>query len=235
MIYDKCTLSGGSKAGQSVIFDKEGYVEVNSESAQYTMSITMNDEHPTDWFGIQIKGDGADTASLRQVDLGRVISADKLENVEVWANNKYDSAYTKFTTTYPSALIYQIDEETIGISADADGDGTYETPIETITDTEGEQDTDTDKMPEPDTDTEDKKNTDTDSEDKTDTDTDNNISYGDIDNDGNITANYALKILRSSVGTESFMPAQKVIADVDFDGEITANDALSVLRISVGL
>ncbi len=59
--------------------------------------------------------------------------------------------------------------------------------------------------------------------------------FGDIDGDEQITANDALKILRASVGAETFGGDQKAIADVDGDSEITANDALDILRFSVGL
>ena len=58
---------------------------------------------------------------------------------------------------------------------------------------------------------------------------------GDLDNDGEVTSNDALKILRVSVGLETFTQEQTVLADLDNDGEITSNDALSVLRKSVGL
>ena len=58
--------------------------------------------------------------------------------------------------------------------------------------------------------------------------------YGDIDTDGQITANDALAILRSSVGMELLVDVQMIAADVDSDGQVTANDALAVLRVSVG-
>ena len=58
---------------------------------------------------------------------------------------------------------------------------------------------------------------------------------GDVDSDGEITANDALTILRSSVGMTDLTPEQTKLADVDNDGEITANDALAVLRYSVGM
>ena len=60
-------------------------------------------------------------------------------------------------------------------------------------------------------------------------------TYGDLDGDGQITANDALTILRASIGIEELPPEQRVIADVDNDGEITVNDALAVLRYSVGI
>lgn len=58
---------------------------------------------------------------------------------------------------------------------------------------------------------------------------------GDIDGDGQITANDALAILRASVGMAELTPKQKKLADADKDESITANDALAVLRYSVGM
>lgn len=63
----------------------------------------------------------------------------------------------------------------------------------------------------------------------------NKPHYGDLDDDGEITANDALTILRSSVGMATPTPEQIAAADVDGDGNITANDALAVLRHSVGM
>ena len=58
---------------------------------------------------------------------------------------------------------------------------------------------------------------------------------GDVDGDGQITANDALTILRASLGMENLTPDQTALADVDSDGSITSADALAVLRYSVGL
>ncbi len=60
-------------------------------------------------------------------------------------------------------------------------------------------------------------------------------TYGDMDGDGQITANDALAILRASVGMADLADEERVIADVDNDGDITANDALAILRNSVGM
>ena len=82
------------------------------------------------------------------------------------------------------------------------------------------------------------KATDTNKATDTDSDTDEPKTkgiYGDLDGDGDITANDALMILRASVERETLTPEQTALADVDGDGDITANDALAVLRYSVGM
>lgn len=70
---------------------------------------------------------------------------------------------------------------------------------------------------------------------KTSSDTTVILTYGDIDNDGKITASDALFALRYSVGLEDFTNGQKVISDVDSDNKTTSSDALEILRYSVGL
>ena len=135
MDYENCLLSGGSLAGTSVIFDKNGYVEVNGESAVYNLSATFDSDYPTDWFTIQASGYNANTASLRMVDNGYVLTADNLEKVTVKANNREFTAQTKFSTDYTSVFIYEIDEETIGLKVDTDNNGTYETELAASDDT----------------------------------------------------------------------------------------------------
>ncbi len=134
MSYDNCYLAGGSKAGSSVIFDKNGYIEVNGETADYNMTMTFNDNYPTDWFTIAVSGSTANKASLTMAEEGYILSADCLDDVNVGANNREVSAKVSFSTEYDSVLIYEIDENTIGIKVDTDSNGTYETPVDTTSD-----------------------------------------------------------------------------------------------------
>lgn len=60
--------------------------------------------------------------------------------------------------------------------------------------------------------------------------------FGDIDNDGDVSAYDARSALRYSVGLEEYDNDESLIyADVDFDGAVKAQDARSILRMSVGL
>ena len=129
--YENCLLEAASPAGKSIIFDYNGYVKVDGESADYAISMTYNDSYPTDWFTIEVNGENANTASLEMVDNGWILSSDNLEGIVVNANNKEVKAATSFSTEYPSAFIYEIDENTIGIAVDTDNNGTYETTLNT--------------------------------------------------------------------------------------------------------
>lgn len=127
--YENCNLTAGSKAGNTILFDQEGYIEVHGESAEYNFEMTYDKDYPTDWFAIQIKGNGADIASLKQVNHGYVLSSDNLNGVEVKANNFDDIATVSFSTDYDSVFLYEINETTIGVLADTDNNGTYDTNL----------------------------------------------------------------------------------------------------------
>ncbi len=52
---------------------------------------------------------------------------------------------------------------------------------------------------------------------------------GDVDLDGNVTAEDALLVLRTSSGTDTLTAAQVKLADVTYDGKINSVDALRIL------
>ena len=58
---------------------------------------------------------------------------------------------------------------------------------------------------------------------------------GDVNGDGLVNANYALLILRYSLGLIDLNNQLEAAGDVNGDGFINANDALMVLRMSLGL
>ncbi len=60
------------------------------------------------------------------------------------------------------------------------------------------------------------------------------FKYGDVNGDGSVTTDDALKVLQNAVGKISFDDNQKKAADVDKDGNVTTNDALWVLQCAVG-
>ena len=95
------------------------------------MSMTFNKDYDTDWFTIQVTGSNTDIASLKKVDGAYILQANNLENVNIGANNKEDSAFTNFSTDYDSVYIYEINPNTIGLKVDTDNNGTYETELNT--------------------------------------------------------------------------------------------------------
>ena len=129
MDYETCDLSAYSAAGRRVIFDNRGYVEVQGESAAYTLSLIFDEDYPTDWFAIEVSGSGADRASLEKAENGFILTSDVLTDVTVKANNREQSATLTFSSQYPSVLIYEIDPNTVGVRVDTNGDGIYETEL----------------------------------------------------------------------------------------------------------
>ena len=61
------------------------------------------------------------------------------------------------------------------------------------------------------------------------------ISIGDVDGDGEITADDALNILKSKAGLLVLDDNAKKAADVDGDGAVTSDDALDILKKKAGL
>lgn len=59
--------------------------------------------------------------------------------------------------------------------------------------------------------------------------------FGDIDEDGSITAGDARMALRYSVALEYYTKGHLILGDTDSDGKITASDARNILRYSVAL
>ncbi len=127
--YGDCFLEGGSMAGKNVIFDKDGYVSVAGESADFNIAMTFNEDYPTDWFTMTVKGKNSDEASLQKVEDGYILEGENLEKIDVEANNREDSVHASFSTSYPSAYICEIDENTVGVKVDKDNNGSYETLI----------------------------------------------------------------------------------------------------------
>jgi|GEM_PF-6914087 len=135
MDYDNCYLTGSSMAGTSVVLDKNGYVEVLGEAADFSLSMTFDENYPTSWFTLSIEGTGASNASLKMEKDGYVLTSDNLSDITVSSCNKDVSANASFSTNYPSVFIYEINETTIGVKADTDNNGTYETVIKTESET----------------------------------------------------------------------------------------------------
>jgi hypothetical protein len=129
MNYGDCLMTASSVAGEGAVFDPKGYVQVSGESADYELSMTLNEGCPTDWSTLSVCGSGADVASLEKVADGYVLQSDSLKGVSVSASNRTDSASADFSTGYKKALIYEIDKVTVGVKVDRDDNGSFETVI----------------------------------------------------------------------------------------------------------
>lgn len=68
-------------------------------------------------------------ANIKQTTNGYLLHADNLKGVTAQAYNDNATSEVTFSTDYTDVLLYEIDEETIGVAVDTNGDGTYETAI----------------------------------------------------------------------------------------------------------
>ena len=113
-----------------VTFSPSGYVEADGDDTSYNLSLLLNDsECVTDWYKMTVEGNNADKVRLQKTYRGYIMTTDNLTNVAVTANNMDVTAKTVFSTDAKSVYIYEIDENTIGVLADMDDNGTYETDL----------------------------------------------------------------------------------------------------------
>ena len=116
---------------QSVIIDPEGYIELVGKAAGTRfITLTENKDYLTDWCRLNFSVRGS-KVSIRQTEEGYIVSSDNPGSLSVFANNRDDglSVYCEDTSKYKSLLVYEINRAQLGINADTDGDGTYETKV----------------------------------------------------------------------------------------------------------
>ena len=111
-----------------VEFSPEGNVSAEGDNTSYSLSmVTSDDESVTDWTKLTVEGDGVDSVNLKKTRGGYLLTADNLQNVTVKADDT--KAETSFSTGAGTVYIYEIDENTIGVLADTDGNSTFETDL----------------------------------------------------------------------------------------------------------
>lgn len=132
MRYEDVRMKAVSTAASSVKFLPDGCIEILSDSGKYDMQMTLNDDIcDLPWYTLEVLGDKSDSAVLSKTDKGYILKGDNLEFVKVKAHSDDVKASVNFSTDSNSVYIYSIDENTIGISADTDDDGTFESDVDT--------------------------------------------------------------------------------------------------------
>lgn len=133
MNYEHSLMIAKPQGADSVAFHPDGFVEISGEKSDYTLEMIFNDGHyQGSWYDFSVTGIGR-TASLRKTEDGYVLTAANLDNVRVEACGDTAEASLTFSAPVHSVLLYEEEAETIGVRADVDGDGTYETPVEELT------------------------------------------------------------------------------------------------------
>ena len=132
MNYGEISFSCEATAGNRVVFDKKGYIELLGESSDYLLGMYSEDGYPTKWSSIEAFGNKACRMSLLQTENGYILSGDVLSDVLVRVKNDTESATVSFSSTETSALICEADDEGVDVKFDTDSDGNYETSISEI-------------------------------------------------------------------------------------------------------
>lgn len=133
MDYEKIIYYADVKNGSSTLVKPEGSINIKGSDANYSITMLTDDsERVTDWYGLTVSGKNTDEVTLKKYGNGYILSSDNLQNIEIKAEKGDVEAVKTFSTTYNSVFIYEIDENTIGIKVDVDGDGTYETELSDV-------------------------------------------------------------------------------------------------------
>lgn len=128
--YKDSMLTARASAASKAMFAPSDSVSVSGKETDYELGIVLNDGYTVnDWYGISVSGPKADDATLRKTKDGFIFKSSDMENITVEAHNNEVSAELTFSTTYPEVLLFEKDENTIGVAVDKDNNGTFETSL----------------------------------------------------------------------------------------------------------
>lgn len=112
-------------------FSPRGNITFKGTDANYEVTmVTDASECVTDWYAVTVSCNNTNNMQFKKVDEGYMLLSTNLEDVNVNAMNNNVSVDKKFSSKYKEVLIYEIDENTIGINVDFNNDGTFETPVD---------------------------------------------------------------------------------------------------------
>ena len=132
MEYEHYLMNAAADLADRIEFTPDAEIECSGTGGAYELIMVADKEiRAIDWHKLTVSGrDGGNLKMQFQPDgSGVILSGDSLKNVAVKANSYTAEAMRTFSTNYGSVRIYEIDEKTVGIAADTDGDGVYETEI----------------------------------------------------------------------------------------------------------
>ncbi len=93
-----------------------------------TYMVTNEGNCSTDWYKIHVNGVNSNNGTLNIVNNGYIVSSDGLaDGLFIDTSNRKNTAKLGIVTEYDSVLVYEIDENTIGVKVDKNNDGIYET------------------------------------------------------------------------------------------------------------
>lgn len=121
------TLAGG----KAIFENKKSVTLTNPSGKEYEVALTLNDEFMTlPWYTITASGKDTKDIKLEMVEEGTLVSGDNLKELKITGNNSEETVDLNINTDKDKVLIKANSDETKLIAfIDTDGDGTYETPL----------------------------------------------------------------------------------------------------------
>lgn len=128
MSYEHSLLLLEASDAQEAAFRPEGEISFKGADSSYSMSMVFDEGYyDFPWYEIKVSGSDADTATLVKTGEGYLLKSDMLNNVSVEAYGNTAPASLTFSSDYDSVMIIALDGNRLGIYADTDANGTYET------------------------------------------------------------------------------------------------------------
>lgn len=130
MNYEHSLLLLDAASATEAAFKPDGEISFKGENSNYSMKMVFDEGYyDFPWYEIKVSGQGVNNATLSRCEEGYLLSADNLKNVCVAANGNNPAAQLTFSANYTSVAIIAINEKALGVYADTDGNGTYETLV----------------------------------------------------------------------------------------------------------
>lgn len=132
-VLEKSCVSLTVESADYAKLHRMGDVEIVNSKGNFHLNQMIGSEKSTlKWYNVVVDGKDAGNISIQHCNNGRLLFCDRMENIKVTASvvDIHPKEYiATFSTGYNSVNIREMDEDTLGIYIDRDGDGDYETPI----------------------------------------------------------------------------------------------------------
>lgn len=134
MNYEDCLLKMEADAAVQAVFDPTGRIALQGTGTDYILKIIFDEEIGTDLGYMQIEGQDVSSVSAKWTDDGYLLEASDLKRVSIRTQDGENEEILGFSTEHNSVLLHRTQEGVLAVSADADGDGSFEEVIARSTD-----------------------------------------------------------------------------------------------------
>ncbi len=128
MDYENCLLKLEADAAVQAAFDPSGKIGMQGTETDYTLKVICREGIVTDLGYIQIEGNASD-ASVERTEEGYLLHSDDLTRVSIRTRGGESEEILGFTADEDTVLLHRTQDGMLAASVDADGDGSYETPL----------------------------------------------------------------------------------------------------------